>query len=41
MILDLKKGHLKDHIISFLDHFWNSKIFLLLALLLHFCLFCG
>jgi hypothetical protein len=27
MILDLKKGHLKFKIISFLDHFWNSKIF--------------
>jgi hypothetical protein len=34
LISDLKKGHLKDHIISFLDHFWNSKIFLLLARLL-------
>jgi hypothetical protein len=32
---------LKDQIRSFLDHFWNSKIALLLALLLHFCLFCG
>jgi hypothetical protein len=41
LILDLKKGHLKDQIISFLDHFWKSKIFLLLACLLHFCLFCG
>jgi hypothetical protein len=31
MILDFKKGHLKFKIISFLDHFWNSKIFLLFA----------